>query len=90
MQVSSGVQLPLDYSYMIKNFDQMVPGTQTGSYTFVQSCLEAHGVYLLECNKTYVIVAFADKPTDFKRYAVVLATQAHYHLNIRYVYAVRV
>jgi len=68
---------------MIKNFEQVVPCTQSGSYSFVQNCSEAHGVYLLDANRPYVIVAFADKPSDVKRYVIVLASQVHCHVTYR-------
>ena len=84
-QVSPNSALPLDYRFMIKNFDQLVPNTLTDSYSFVKNCNEAHGVYLVEANRPYVIVAFADKPSDVKRYVIVLATQSHCRVECRYI-----
>jgi hypothetical protein len=81
-KVSADVALPLDYRFLVKHFDSLVPSVRTGRYVFVQS-MEADGVYLLESGRRYVVIAFADKPTDAKRFSVVMATHRSCRIDWR-------
>ena len=73
--------MPLDYRYMVENFVGLVPSaTSSGG----RHATEADGVYLVESSRRYVVVVFADKPTDVARFCVVVAAQPHSHFHFRY------
>ena len=81
-QVSPDTPVPLDYRYLVENFVGLVPSATTAGGRHVT---EADGVYLVESSRRYVLVVFADKPTDVARFCVLVAAQPHCTVHVRYV-----
>jgi len=81
-QVSPGTPVPLDYRYLVENFVGLVPSATTAGG---RHATEADGVYLVESARRYVLVVFADKPTDVARFCVLVASQPHCAVHFRYV-----
>ena len=70
------------YRYLVEKFSALVP---TAGSAGGRHATEADGVYLLESSRHYVIVVFADKPTDVARFCLLVAAQSHCSLSLRYV-----
>jgi len=80
-QVSQDTPVPLDYRYLVENFVGLVPSaTSAGG----RHATEADGVYLVESCRRYVVVVFADKPSDVARFCLVVAAQPHCTVHFRY------
>jgi len=82
MQVSADTPVPLDYRYLVENFVGLVPSAARTAGR--RHASEADGVYLVESGQHYVIVVFADKPSDVARFCVLVAAQPHCNVHFRY------
>ena len=80
--MSSDTPVPLNYRYLVENFVGLVPSATTAGG---RHATEADGVYLVESSRRYVVVVFADKPTDVARFCVLVAAQPHCTVRCRYV-----
>jgi len=83
VQVSPDTAVPLDYRYLVEKFLGLVPSA--GITAGRRRATEADGVYLVDSCRHYVIVVFADKPTDVARFCLLVAAQAHCSLHFRFV-----
>jgi len=77
---ADGVYL-VDYHYLVEKFLGLVPSA--GITAGRRRATEADGVYLVDSSRHYVIVVFADKPTDVARFCLLVAAQAHCSLHFR-------
>jgi len=87
VQVSPETTVPLDYRYLVENFVALVPSaTAAGG----RHATEADGVYLVESSpRRYVVVVFADKPSDVARFCFLVAAQPHCTVHFRYIITVQ-
>ena len=80
--MSAETSVPLDYRYLVENFVGLVPSaTRTAGRRHAS---EADGVYLVESSRRYVVVVFADKPSDVARFCVLVAAPPHCTVHFRY------